>query len=92
MPNLALIGKGGWVQESPKRKFDEILWYSGENMVKFEVFATQRQQHFQKATVFSKIKAKFGEICSLEFNVPFQHKYGYIRDENLADRGYTLMC
>ena len=23
----------------------------------------------------------------MEFNVPFQHKYGYIRDEKLAEEG-----
>jgi len=26
----------------------------------------------------------------LEFNVPFQHKYGYIRDEPFSDKNRTV--
>jgi len=31
------------------------------------------------------IKMPFGLVGWLEFNVPFQHKYGYIRDDAIWD-------
>jgi len=39
---------------------------------------------FQKFSTF-RLSGKFVILLSvgwLEFNVPFQHKYGYIRDDN----------
>jgi len=37
-----------------------------------------------------KVKVKVMQVGWLEFNVPFQHKYGYIRDENSGVESYPL--